>query len=158
MKITVDRPLEESDQLTFIISVDDPHQVPLHEEEFLLLKELDQCKEVAGKLSSTNKFKNEIETALHGLKELLFNRVMASLRFSIENELRVKIDPMCQEIYNWLYDKQNGEVKNWLQEFDPQRVKYYFDNDKTSESDFGDDDGEQMDMSQSDLDTGEEED
>ncbi len=41
---------------------------------------------------------------------------------------------MCQEIYNWIFDNQNEYLKGWIAEYDPQRSRYYFDNDKTHES------------------------
>lgn len=149
MKISVDRTLESHDSLIFTITVTEPHDIPFEGHNKFLLKTLQSMQKSLSFTDEDTGFKDDLETALHGIQSMLFHRSIDSLRFSIDNELKPKFDHICQEIYNFLFDHQKGDIKSWLQEFDPQRVIYYFDNDKTVESDFGEEDGEQMDSEQS---------
>lgn len=142
MKITVGR-IIEGNSLKFIINVTEPHQIPFEKPQQFLLKSLQEmAQSLCNIKEEDDAFRDDLETALHGVQSMLFHRSIDSLRFSIENELKPKFEPMCQEIYNWLYDHQKDELKGWLQEFDPQRTKYYFDNDKTCESDYSEEENE----------------
>ncbi len=144
MKITVARSVVENG-LRFVIDVTEPHEVPFEKPEQFLLKSLQCMSQSICSIpdDSDSSFRDDIESALHGVQSMLFHRAIDSLKFSIDNELKSKFDPICQEIYNWIYDQQSGELKGWLQEFDPQRTKYYFDNDKTCESDYSDEEEEE---------------
>lgn len=137
MKITVDRHLKD-DQLVFTITCSEPHDVPFGQIEKHMMTILETCKaaveETPTNPEDENKLKMEIKQLIHSAKEKAFNRVQSSLHFAIQNELKPKVGPMAQEIYNWIYDHQKDLVKQWLAEFDPQRTKYYFDNDKTADS------------------------
>lgn len=146
MKITVDRPEidENSDSLTFIITVTEPHEVKFGEEELRLLDHLDQCGILTNKLEYSHKFKDKVVENVYDIKAKLFDFMISNLKFTIKNSLETKFHPICQEIYNWIYDKQKEDARKWLQEFDPQRVKYYFDNDKTCESDYEDNDRDEF--------------
>lgn len=130
MKITIDRTRESEDSITFTITVTEPHVSKFSKNEKNALQSIDMfTKEMSETIDPTGELYQDILTANHKVKEKVFIKVLDNLRFSIENHLRPKFRPICQEIYNWIYDKQEGHVKTWMQEFDPQRTTYYFDND-----------------------------
>ncbi len=130
MKIKVDRTNTFEQELVFTITVKNPHLVPFNEEEINCINFFETMeKSLKLKLGSTSKMLHDIVESNQKLKQKLFTRIIDNLKFSIENELRVKFRPICQEIYNWIYDFQEGYIKKFLLEFDPQRSKYYFDND-----------------------------
>lgn len=136
MKITVERKVNDDKNLVFTITCSEPHIVPFADEEKFLLKILDSCKgAVEDLLNPENKLRVNTVSHLHDIKEKIFSNLQNSLQFAIRNHLNPKMEPMRQEIYNWIYDSQEGDLKQWMQEFDPQRVRYYFDNDRTIESD-----------------------
>ncbi len=130
MKIKVDRTNTSEGDLVFTITVSDPHQGCFGEEEKKMMNLLDFCKDSLESItSSENKTKEDIISLIHASKEKTFVRILNNLKFSIENDFRIKYKPICQEIYNWIYDHQTDSLKKWMQEFDPQRTTYYFDND-----------------------------
>lgn len=136
MKITVDRTQDSSSgALIFTITVSEPHDAPFTQIDADAIIFLERCKQEIEKLgnvnSSLDKLPSQAVNAIHELKSRTFNRVKDSLEFSIRNSLQPKFTPICQEIYNWIYDNQKDYLKKWMQELDPQRTKYYFDNDKT---------------------------
>jgi len=132
MNIKVDRTNTPEGNLVFTITVTDPHHSCFGEIEKNIMNLLDICKDdVYRTTSNENKTKQDVIALIHSAKEKTFLRVLDSLKFSIENELRPKFEPMCQEIYNWIYDQQTDVLKRWMSEFDLQRTKYYFDNDIT---------------------------
>ncbi len=133
MDIQVDREIKE-DGLIFTIKVTNPHQGCFKDAEKQMMQILDLCKyEVSQVTLEENKLKDDVVGLIHAAKEKMFNRILRDLKFSIENDLRPKFQPICQEIYNWLHDQQSGDLKSWMIEFDPQRTKYYFDNDVTAQ-------------------------
>ena len=131
MKITVDRTLSPEGNLVFTITCKEPHLSTLTEED---TKTLDQLDNFAFDMSSivSKDVYDVIVKSNTGVKRDIFDKVLDNLRFSIQNEFRPKFQPICQEIYNWIYDYQKGHVKRWMAEFDPQRTTYYFDNDNKS--------------------------
>ncbi len=133
MKITVDRISSEND-LVFTIKVSEPHHACFGELEKTMMAMLDCCKDgVSGLTTEENKTKNDVMGLIHAAKEKTFVRVLDSLKFAIQNELAPMFKPICQEIYNWIHDQQSGDLKAWMIEFDPQRTKYYFNNDQTAQ-------------------------
>ncbi len=133
MKITVDRDVKE-DELVFTIRVAEPHHACFGEIENEMMKLLDICKDDVSRVTlEENKTKNDVMGLIHAAKEKTFVRVLDSLKFAIQNELAPMFKPICQEIYNWIHDQQSGDLKTWMIEFDPQRTKYYFDNDRTAQ-------------------------
>jgi hypothetical protein len=138
MNITVDRH-NKDDQLVFTITVKDPHKVPFTEIDAETILYLNSCKEAVEGLgkAADHPLVGQAVNALHEIQSRTFNRVKDSLMFALRHQLQAKYEPIIQEIYNWLYDKQEGYVKEWMQSFDPQRTTYYFDNDRTIESDYG---------------------
>jgi hypothetical protein len=135
MRIEVDR-TEHSEGLTFTIKVTQPHDVPFSEIDAETMNFLEMCKYSVEKLGPPeHKLVGEVVNSIHSIKQRTFNRVRGSLVFAIQNSLQEKMTPICQEIYNWIYDNQKPALKQWMQEFDPQRTKYYFDNDRTVEND-----------------------
>jgi len=130
MKITVERTTNPEGNLVFTITVSEPHFITFEEEERNALEGIDKFTEsMEIYLNPENLLYSDIKNANHRVKEKVFMRLLDNLKFSIENELQPKFKPICQEIYNWIYDNQKGYVKKWMEEFDPQRSKYYFDND-----------------------------
>lgn len=139
MKITVER-VEDKKGLTFTIRVTEPHDAPFTELDKETMAFLDICKDSITDLATPeNQLAAEVVNAIHNIKYKTFNRVRESLFFAIQNSIETKIYPICQEVYNWIYDSQKPVIKSWMQEFDPQRTRYYFDNDKKLESEDEDD-------------------
>ena len=137
MKITVDRNNNEDGDLVFTITIREPALNPFTEEEKAFMSLLEACKVQASGFETNNLIiKNIVLADLNMTKERIFMQVLRRVRFSIKEELELKFHPMCIEIYNWIYDAQDGFLKQWMTEYDPQRTKYYFDNDKTIESDY----------------------
>ncbi len=140
MDIKVDRTNTPEGDLVFTITVSNPHHTCFGGIEKSIMDILDFSKKGIQDLSpEDNKTRNDVVGLIHAAKEKAFVRVLDNLKFSIENEFRPKFKPICQEIYNWIYDHQEDVVKGWLSDFDPQRTKYYFDNDVNASK---------MDMSQ----------
>ena len=134
MKINVDRTNNCEGDLVFTITVSQPHSSCFGEFEKKVMDILNICKEDIDRVSILdNKVKNEVIDLIHVTKEKTFIRILENLKFTIENEFRPKFKPICQEIYNWIYDYQTDDLKKWMNEFDPQRTKYYFDNDTYAE-------------------------
>lgn len=131
MKITVDRTVNPEGDLVFTVTVKEPHVAPFSEVEKNALVSIDKfTKEMEKTLDPTQNLYQDILNANHKVKEKVFVRILENLKFSIENQLRPKFRPMCQEIYNWIQGAQEGYLKTWMIEFDPQRTRYYFDNDE----------------------------
>lgn len=59
----------------------------------------------------------------------LFMCFFKEFREDIDKEFTEKCRAMKAEINNWVYDKQSVAIQSWLSEYEPQRTKYYFDND-----------------------------
>lgn len=129
MDIKVDRTLSDNN-LVFTITVSNPHASSFSESDLQIMKLIEQCKKsIEGVSLETSKTKESVINLINTAKEKSFFRILDNLKFAIENEFRPRFDPICQEIYNWIRDHQTGELQEWLFEFDPQRTKYYFDND-----------------------------
>ena len=135
MKIEIDRIHTPEGNLVFTITVKEPHDTWFGETENNIMKALDVCKEEVKNISPEyNKVGNEVIDLIFEAKEKTFLRILNGLKFSIENEFRPFFKPICQEIYNWIYDHQKDVVKSWMSDYDPQRTKYYFHNDLTNET------------------------
>lgn len=133
MDIRVDRHRPDDASLVFTITVTNPHTCPYDENDILIIKLLDGCKkEISDMKLNTGETSKDALGLIDEVKHKLFNRVLHNLRFSIENDLRSKFRPICQEIYNWIQDMQIGDLKTWMLEVDPQRTTYYFDNDQNA--------------------------
>lgn len=146
MKITVDRSYNEDGDLVFTITVREPALNPFTEEEKTFMALLEAALRQASQFETNNLIlKNVVLADLNMTKERIFVQVLRRVRFYIKEELELKFHPMCQEIYNWIHDAQDGFLKQWMIEYDPQRTKYYFDNDKTIESDYEEEDREDED-------------
>ncbi len=153
MKIKVDRKSTPEGDLVFTVTVSEPHHACFDDVERNVMDILEFTKKGVEDLTpEDNKLRQDVVGLIHAAKEKAFTRVMNSLKFAIENDLRPKFKPICQEIYNWIYDNQKDVLKGWLSEFDPQRTKYYFDNDRApgamempQESEHDDDDDEEED-------------
>ena len=143
MKITVDRK-QSSDELVFTITVKNVEPVPFTEEDLSTFDVLDAFSQsIERSLEDQNKDKefpknmlseqlaNEALNALHSIKSKTFTRMQNKLKFNIKNDVECKIGHICQEVYNFIYDLQAPSLKRFMYEFDPQRTKYYFDNDKS---------------------------
>lgn len=130
MKIKVDRTKHSEEELVFTITVSDPHHAPLSAAEKEVLETIDRCtKSAEAVLGRDNDLLIEIKASNHEIKALVFDKLLSNLRFAIENQFRPKFKPICEDIFNWIFDFQQGHVKMWMQEFNPERITYYFDND-----------------------------
>lgn len=135
MKISIERVQPDDSSLLFVIKVTDPTDASLTEVDTSTLTFLERCKESIEALDSPeNPLCAEAVSAIHALKLQKFERVLDQLRGVIADSLNMRTQHISQEIYNWIYDRQNGELKTWMQECDPQRTRYYFDNDPKFES------------------------
>lgn len=139
MKITVDRKVSNENELVFTITCTEPHKGPFGLIEQHMMEILDTCKTKIQNIPTQSKnqekmLQEDIVGLMHVVKEQAFLRIRNSLSFAIENQLRIKWSPILQEIYNWIFDSQDEPLKQWIQEFHPERTKYYFDNDKTIEN------------------------
>lgn len=141
MEITVDRTNDAEGNLVFTITAKNPNIDTTGVAEITYMQEIEKAanniqaiENIDGKLLET------AQQLIDDMKSAAFNRVIDNLEDEVKNSLEPKFDRMCREIYNWIYDQQNGDLKRWLQEYDPERVRYYFDNDKTVESDYEEDD------------------
>lgn len=133
MKIQVDRTNTPEGDLVFTITVKEPHHACFDEVEKNLMDVLDFCKKGIENLSpEDNKLRKDVVSLIHLAKEKTFNRVLNSLKFAIKEQLEPKFQPICQEIFNWIHDQQKDVLRNWMNEFNPERTKYYFDNDAKS--------------------------
>lgn len=132
LDIKVNRTHTPEGNLIFTITVSDPHHSCFGKSEKNIMDILDACKNDVNHIDlKENETKDDVIRLIHQAKEDTFVRVLNNLKFAIENELRPKFRSICQEIYNWIYDNQTDDLKKWMFEFDPQRTKYYFDNDIT---------------------------
>jgi hypothetical protein len=145
MKIKVNRQKPNENELVFTITVKDPESIELTDTEWNLMGQLANCQKEVESMQES-KEREEILRAITIVRERIFIRVINSLKFAIKHQLENKFDPICQEIYNWIYDKQSGRLQSWLQEFDAMRTTYYFDNDaKCEDTNINDDDDEEED-------------
>ena len=139
MKITVDRHVSPEGNLVFTITATQPHEVPFSADDKKIMDCISVCRqEIQDSDMEYGLIKEDLLNSLHGAKDCMFQSVIKNIKQAIKWELQPKIKAICQEIYNWMYDNQTDMLKAWLQDFDPQRTKYYFDNDKTIESDYDD--------------------
>lgn len=131
MDIKVDRVSNEKGDLVFTITVSKSHFPNVSEEEISALVAMDAFTKTLGTtIDPEKKLYQDILAANKTVKEKIFQKILSSLKFSIKNQLQPKFDPICQEIYNWIYDAQRSFLKSWMTEFDPQRTTYFFDNDE----------------------------
>lgn len=131
MKIAVERVIDEEERLVFTITVTEPHDASLEEDEFKIMQMAENNKLLLAQYDTPNrKTKARAYELLNFFQEEVFKEVLRRLRFSIDETLRPKFMPILQEIYNWIYDRQADRLKDWMEKYDPQRSRYYFDNDK----------------------------
>lgn len=139
MKITLERHIKENKDLVFTITCSEPHSAPFTDVDRETFEFLDTCKEHIQTLGNPESPLNgQVCTAIHNIKRNTFERVRKNLVFEIQQGIETKIHHVCTEVYNWIYDYQAEQAKQWMQEFDPQRTKYYFSNDRSVESDYDD--------------------
>lgn len=142
MDIKVNR-VNRKDGLVFEIVVTNPHVAPFEEADEAIMNLLEDAKNKFNDIADPeNKSRITAEQFIHAAKDKVFQRVLQNLQFAIKNQLEPKFQPICQEIYNWIQDQQDGRVSRWMSECNPQRTKYYFDNDRNIEKDFDEDEDE----------------
>ncbi len=133
MKIEVARTHNESGHLVFTITAQEPNVNPFSLEDRMVLDHLDQLvRDVQKSLNPKSELYEDTMLSMHSIKEKMLVRVINKLKSSIHNDLRSQFEPMCNEIFNWIYENQNEPVGSWLSQFSPQREKYYFSNDPQS--------------------------
>lgn len=133
MKISVDRTHGPEGELIFTITAKNPRLVDFSVNEQSILMILDAARLAVDQVPNDPtgySVREKVIQLIHNTKRVEYDELMRQLKFHIRNELQIKFDPICQEIYNWVYDAQEKPLKAWLEEFDPRRTKYYFDNDK----------------------------
>lgn len=131
MDIEIDREVTPEGDLVFCIRVKNPQKINFSEVDKKILDGLDNFTlELGNTIDVQNRIYQEYVTGKDGIKEKIFKRCIKNLKFNIINSLETKFDPICQEIYNWIYLHQDDHAKMWLLHCDPQRTKYYFDNDR----------------------------
>lgn len=133
MEITVDRTCEE-DVIVFTIKVKDLKKSPFNEASLQMMKTLDIAKSDVYK--HENPYLEAVVMHIHAAKEAVCDKVIKNLKFEIKEQFEPKFKQVCQEIYNSVVDSQEEFVKSWMLESEPERFKYYFNNDKTIESDY----------------------
>ncbi len=145
MDIQVNR-VKKEDSLVFEIVVTDPHTVPFSEEDAAIMNLLEDTKNKFSQLADDDcEARIRAEQGILYAKNKVFDKVLESLKFAIKNQLQVKFDPICQEIFNWIQDHQEGRLQRWMSECYPQRTKFYFDNDQNIEKSFDDEPDEDED-------------
>lgn len=138
MKIEVNRIIKENG-LVFEIHVTEPHSAPFSEADEAIMNLLEDAKNKFDNIADEeNASRMNAEQGIEWAKNQVFINVLESLKFAIKNQLEQKFKPMCQEIYNWIYDHQEGRLQRWMSECDPKRTKYYFDNDMNIEKSYDD--------------------
>lgn len=129
MKIEVSR-VQNEKTIEFTIKVTEPHTVPFTLEEANTLSAIQQFNNtMSAALNPASKLYHDIVCATHDVKEKMVCRVLESLKSSIRDDLESQFKPICQEIFNWIYDNQEEHAKSWLSAHYPERVTYYFAND-----------------------------
>lgn len=129
MKIKVER-VKCENSIEFTIKVTDPHKVPFTVEEEYMLRAMEQLNvDTRTALSPESTLYHDFVCAAHEVREKMVCRVLNSLKSSIRDDLESQFNPICQEIFNWIYDNQDEHVKSWLSAFYPERITYYFAND-----------------------------
>lgn len=61
------------------------------------------------------------------LKEAVYDRVTHDIRKVIYAKLNDHLPQIMTEVRQWWIDSQNEETRNFLREFEPERITYYFD-------------------------------
>src|ERR1043166_3728097 len=119
MKIEVNRSHASGGELMFTILVSEPHEIGISQDEIEIMHLLEKCVEdiKCYDASIPEEASEAVRETFHDVKSNIFHRLLDKLKFSIENNFRPKFKPICQEIYNWIYDYQKGEIKQWMQEF-----------------------------------------
>jgi len=136
MKIKVDRTNTDEGNLVFTITISEPTYAKLKEDESHIIDIVDHCQKKIEDIASNEYVKDSVVNLLQKAKSKAFERVLTNIRHSIDEDLSPNLEAINQEIYNWIYDHKSNPHKLWMQEFDPQRTKYYFDNDVTAESNY----------------------
>ncbi len=135
MKITIDRHHKENKELVFTITISEPHNAPFSEKDLESLQFLDKSIATMQTIGDpTSPINGQVCGAIHNIKHQTFNRVRSSMVFAIQQDIECKIHHICTEVYNWLFDNQPDYLSKWMMDFDPQRTKYYFHNDKTNDN------------------------
>jgi len=132
MKIKVDRTNMPEGALVFTVTVSEPRHACFGELEKNIMTLLDITKDDIARLTpEKSRSKEDAFTLMHHMKQKFFTRVLENLKHSIKDDFEDRLEHIYQEIYNWIYDAQTEALKTWMLEYDPQRTKYYFDNDVT---------------------------
>lgn len=130
MKIEVHRAVSEKGNLIFTIEARDPQGVTFSQEEFTILKHLDEAMvKINHDVEKKGIIFEETIMKIHDVKSEIHARMLRYLKNNIKLDFEPRFNHICQEIYNWLLENQDGLEKKWMLEFDPQRTRFYFDND-----------------------------
>jgi hypothetical protein len=138
MEIKVER-VQEDGKLIFTITCEElknnVENISLLNHDFDMLFHLEACRDrIAETVPEQYHKRHEVDHAIFTAREQVFQHIYDHFIFALREKLEPKYEHICQEIYNWQYDNAEGKMKQLLQEFDPQRTRYYFDNDDNIEN------------------------
>lgn len=138
MQIKVDRTECSGSRLVFTITCTDPAIIEFSKDELGALISIEVATKLLSEaLSKDSEIFRSLQDSHHEIKERIFDEMLDQMKETIRKRLDDNFRPICQEVYNWIYDHQDGYVKNWMMEFNPERTTYYFDNDPRMTSQFG---------------------
>lgn len=124
---------EVDGKLIFTFEISNPAKIEISDQEKALMDILEGgMQKIEDEIDDNNEIKSNCLKSLHFTKEGIFLRLLNNLKSDIRSGMVSKFNEMFNEIYNWSVDSQSGDVKMWMQEFDPLRQKFYFNNDLTT--------------------------
>lgn len=130
MQIKVDRTECSVDKLVFTITCSDRDIIDYSAKELGALTTIDEATRAMQEFLGKN---SEVFGLLvdghHEIKERIFDELLEKMKRAIRQKLENKFTPIVQEVYNWVFDHQDDDIKKWMTEFNPERTVYYFDND-----------------------------
>lgn len=109
--------------LQFVITCKNPQVLDFDSEDLEMLIRID---EFINGINTSNKINMDIKSSVHGLKDRYFNNLNADMKRDIQDKIHHQLQKICTETYNWIYDHQTGALKQFMQEFNPERVCYFF--------------------------------
>lgn len=129
MEITVDRNHTQDGNLVFTITVTPDEENLLKIEDIEILKKINMFQNQIAE-AHEGALNTDVSELLHDFKTEVYFKVSGLIRNKVAVKLQQMFNPICQETYSWLIDKQKEELRTWMLEFNPGRTKYYFSNDE----------------------------
>jgi DNA-directed RNA polymerase subunit L len=121
--------MKPSDFLEFTIRCEESDKIDFSEDDLKAMNKLSNCLLEIENLSIEDYILDHPKSCLVNAQGEIYDKIKeklcADIRFSVEK----KINAICQEIYNWIYEVQNDNLKEYMEQFDSKRTRYYFDNE-----------------------------